>query len=395
MGLFGTNEKNEQTIALFGIGSGSVGGALIRFNKNALGDWDPHIVAQERTYIPFQQELNFDNFFANMQTALKSTAKKIYDKKLGAPDSIFCTMTSPWYVSETRKINFKKDTSFTITPKVMNDIINVELSTILKSYEEKYKDMNAMPYLLESKVLHTTLNGYDVLNPLGMKAKSININLFLSICPDSSVINIKDTLNEVFHNNNITFGSFILLMLIIARERLANQASYFLIDINAELTDVGIVTNGVLVATISFPMGKNYIIRQLAKELNKDEQEARSLFSLTASNTISSEEKIKIEPVLTRVRDEWTKLFKDSLALLPQTISLSSNIFLVSDNDASIWFASFLKDKDYTQKLLNQKYFDVTVVEGQKLLDICKVSDGNCDQFLMIEAIALARMLPK
>jgi predicted transcriptional regulator len=114
-----------------------------------------------------------------------------------------------------------------------------------------------------------------------------------------------------------------------------------------------------------------------------------------ANGTIVKAEKDKIDPILSRVKNEWTKLFKDSLALLPQTISLSSNIFLVADNDASIWFASFLKDKEFTKVVLNQKYFDVTVVEGQKLLDICKVSDGTCDQFLMIESIALGRMLPK
>ncbi len=395
MGFISGSKNEEQTVILFGIGSGSVGGALIRFNKSASGDWEPHIIAQDRTYIPFQQQLNFDNFFSDMQSALRSTAQKIYEKKKGAPDRIFVTMTSPWYVSETRKINFKKETPFTITPKLMNDIINLELSTILKSYEEKYKDMNAMPYLLESKVLHTTLNGYDVADPLKMTASSININLFLSICPDISVTSIKDTLNEIFHTTNVTFSSFILMMLIIARDKLADQSSYFLIDINAELTDVGIVTNGILVATISFPMGKNYIIRELSKELKKEEGDIRSLFSMYANGTIVKAEKDKIDPILSRVKNEWTKLFKDSLALLPQTISLSSNIFLVADNDASIWFASFLKDKEFTKVVLNQKYFDVTVVEGQKLLDICKVSDGTCDQFLMIESIALARMLPK
>ncbi len=395
MGFISSSKNQEKTIALFGIGSGSVSGALIRLNKNALGDWEPHIITQDRTYLPLPEKKNFDNFFSDMQVALKTTAQKMYDKKKGAPDSIFCSMASLWYVSETRKINFKKAKPFIITPKLMNDIINVELSTILKSYEEKYKDMNTSPYLLESKVLHTTLNGYNIVNPLNRTVSSININLFLSICPEASIVTIKDTLNEVFNNKNITFGSFILLMLIVAREKLADQSSYFLIDINAELTDVGIVSNGVLVATISFPMGKNYIIRALMEGLSLDEQDARSAFSMLANGTIAKEQKLKIDPILTQVCNEWIKLFKDSLDLLPKTISLSSNIFLVADNDASTWFASFLRDKEYTQKMLNQKYFDVTVAEGQKLLDICKVSDGICDQFLMIEAIALARMLPK
>jgi hypothetical protein len=395
MGFFTTKKSNERLIALFGIGSGSVGGALIHLTKDEKGEWAPHIIAQERTFSTFQSELNFDSFFSNMQTALRSTVEKIYNQKKGAPDSVFCTMTSPWYLSETRKINFKKTVPFTVTQKMMNDIINIELTSIMRAYEEKYKDMNALPYLVESKVLHTTLNGYDVVNPLQMKAKSININLFVSIAPDTSINSIKDEISQFFHDTPIYFGSFVLLMLIIARERVADQSSYFLIDINAELTDVGVVTNGILVATISFPIGKNYIIRAISHNLNKAETDARTMFSMLANGTISNEEKLKLDPIMESIRSDWSRAFKDSLDLLPQTISLSSNIFLVADSDASIWFSNLLNDKAYTQKVLSQKYFNVNVIEGQKLLDVCKVSDGPCDQFLMIEAIALARLLPK
>lgn len=396
MGLFTSKEKKtEQLIALFAIGSGSVGGALINFTRDNDNNWVPHIVAQDRTFVPFQNEFSFNTFFANMQVALKGTAEKILHKKQGAPDSIFCTMTSPWCVSETRKINFSKKDDFTITPDLMNEIINSELSNILGFYEDKYKGMNASPYLLESKVLHTTLNGYDVGSPLGMKAKNIKVNLFASICPDSSILDIKDTLNSVFHDREIRFGSFILSMLIVAREKLIEESSYFMIDVNAELTDVGIVNNGILVATISFPMGKNYIIRSIVKELNKTESEARSLFAMMISGTISQGEKLKLEPILLSVKNDWIKFFKSSLDSLPQTISTSSNIFLVADLDSATWFESFLKDKSYTQQVLNQKYFNVITMSGQKLLDVCKVSDGTCDQFLMMEAIALARMLPK
>lgn len=395
MGFFTTKKSNERLIALFGIGSGSVGGALIHLTKDEKGEWAPHIIAQERTFSTFQNELNFDSFFSNMQLALRSTVEKIYNQKKGAPDSIFCTMTSPWYLSDTRKINFKKAVPFTVTQKLMNEIINIELSSILRSYEEKYKDMNASPYLVESRVLHTTLNGYDVVNPLQMKAKSINVNLFVSIAPDVSINSIKGEISQYFHDTPVYFGSFVLLMLIIARERLVDQSSYFLIDVNAELTDVGVVTNGILVATISFPIGKNYIIRAISNNLNKSESDSRTMFSMLANGTISNEEKLKLDPIMETIKSDWSRAFKDSLDLLPQTISLSSNIFLVADSDASIWFSNLLNDKVYTQKVLNQKYFNVNVIEGQKLLDVCKVSDGPCDQFLMIEAIALARLLPK
>lgn len=185
------------------------------------------------------------------------------------------------------------------------------------------------------------------------------------------------------------------MMLIIAREKFPEEDSYFLMDINAEITDIGIVTDGVLVANISFPMGKNYIVRQISKSINKNEQESRALFNLYVNGTISSSDKLKIEPILLQVRDEWTKLFKNSLDNLPQTIAISPNILLIADLDTISFFSGFLGDKEYTKVNIGQRYFNINQIDGKQLLDICKVSDGVCDHFIMTEAIAIGKMLPK
>lgn len=396
MGLFSHNTKKEQLVALFGVGSGSVGGALIKFEQDQNHNWFPTIIAEERTYIPFQKEFDYSGFFKDIQLAIKITAEKIYNRKKGVPSSIFCTLTSPWYVSETRRINYQESSVFSVSQNIMDSVIVKELERIQKSYEEKYKVLGTTPFIIENMVLQTTLNGYHIDNPMGMKASNMSINLFLSICPTLLIENIKEIISKIFHTSiEVKFHSFILMMLIIAREKFPEQDSYFLMDVNAEITDIGIVTDGVLVANISFPMGKSYVIRQISKLLNKSEQESRVLFNLYVNGTISSSDKIKLEPVLVSVRDEWTKLLKNSLDSLPQTIAISPNILLIADTDTISFFSTFLSDKNYTKANLGQRYFNINQIDGKQLLDICKVTDGICDQFIMTEAIAIGKMLIK
>lgn len=394
MGIFSTKKDDSKLVAMFGIGSGSVGGALVRFTKDATLSWTPHIVAQTRVPISFQPELDFDKFFTDMKKALSNCAENLYDKKIGAPEEVYCTLNSPWYVSETRTIHLEKSTPFLITKKIVDEMIDKELKLISDKYSKKYEGSYTKPQLLEGKVLHSLLNGYGTDNPIGKRATSIDINLFISISPESCIQGIKESIESVFHNTKISYSSFISSLFITARDRYITAPSYLLIDINAEITDVAIVSNSVLSAMMSFPMGKNSVIRSIATSLNKDEEGARSLFRMYATGMLNDTEKVKVDQVLQKIHEDWAKLFRDAILSLPRTISLPTTVFLVGDSDTASWFAQVLESGDYSQYIVTDKKFNVVTVDGKALLDMCKVTDGTCDQFLMVEAIAWGRMLP-
>lgn len=394
MGIFSSNKKENKLVAMFGIGSGSVGGSLVNFTKDQHGFWLPHIITQARTHIDLKEELDFDTFFKDMQKTLVTTAQKIYDMKKGAPDEIYCTLNSPWYTSETRTIHLEKSTPFMITKKIVDEMIQKELKNVSDKYSKKYEGVYTKPILLEGKVLHSSLNGYGVDDPIGKRATSIDLNIFISISPEACIKGIEESLKKVFHNTKISYGSFISSLFIAARDRYITVPSYLLIDINAEITDVAIVSNGVLSAMMSFPMGKNSVIRSLSSKLNKSEDESRSLFRMHATKMLTAEEKARVDDVLQYIHTEWVKLFRDAIISLPRSISLPTSVFLVGDDDTTVWFKEVLESGDYSQDIVTDKKFRVITVEGPLLLDMCKVSDGTCDQFLMVEAIAMARILP-
>lgn len=89
MGIFSSTKK-EKIIAIFDIGSGSIGGAIARLSSDARTA--PVILASTRIDIAHHEHGDFDNFLLKMTHALHDTAQKLHDKRVGAPEkNILCT----------------------------------------------------------------------------------------------------------------------------------------------------------------------------------------------------------------------------------------------------------------------------------------------------------------
>lgn len=392
MGFFGGNKNREKVVAIFDIGSGSVGGALVRIFPPVDGvQKAPTIISQSRVDIAFQDELDFETFFVDMQKSLYQSANDIYNAKMGAPEEIICVLASPWFIGETRELHIEKPEPFYITSSIIDELVSTELKNLSEIYKQKYEDIEGTSVLIESKIFQSRLNGYKTEDPIGKKAKTLDIHLFVSISPEICLTRIKNTLVKVFHHTPISFSTFLTSIYTGARERFEDNDAYFLIDIRGELTDIAIVSDDVLISTISFPMGKYGIIRAF-REFGLPVEQAKSLISLHANNMLDNKSKSSIAPTIQEVQKSWSVMFEKSLALLPRTIAVPSMIFLITDIDTALWFREVVADGIQIGNGSEKKKFSVTTLGGQLFLDVCKISDGNCDSFLMIEAISVSRM---
>jgi hypothetical protein len=393
MGIFGSGKNKEKIVAIFDIGSGSVGGALVRIFPKMKdgGQRHPIIISQARTDITFQDELDFERFFTDMQKALLSTANEIYHAKVGAPSEIICVLASPWYVGETRQLHYEKKNSFIVTKSIIDEMAKTELENLAETYKKKYEEIQGPSTMIESKIFQSHLNGYLCEEPIGKRAKTLDINMFVSISPEICLSRIREGIVKVFHHTPVSFTSFITSIFSGAQERFVDQDAYFLIDIRGELTDIAIVSSNVLISTISFPLGKYGIIRAF-REFGMPEDQARSMISLHANNMLDAQTKNDVAPTIEQVQKSWSEMFEKSISLLPRTIAVPSMIFLVTDIDTALWFREVVADGIMIGSGIERKKFTVTSLGGQLFLDICKISDGGCDPFLMIEAISASRI---
>ncbi len=385
------SKKKEKIIAIFDIGSGSVGGALVRIpsdNKNL-----PVIIKSNRTDIVNRKEVDFNLFLDDMILALGFTSQNLYQSMLGSPDEIFCVLASPWYLSETRMIKMSKETSFVFTKKIVNNLLEKEIEKLNKDFKEKYSEVESSSEVIEHPIVGISLNGYQVEDPLGKRTRSIEMNMIISLSPKICLDKITETISKSFHSIPVSFTSFMVASYISVRDKYMNHDSYLILDIGGEVTDIGIVYKGVLKESLSFPYGRKTLYRNISKTLNIELRDAVEIFSLYNKNTLSDKEKVRLLPVLESIKSSWNKSFQECINTLPRTLTLPNVMFLTIDADIKDWFVKIINSEDYIQSMVLNKKFTIVTLDGPEFLNMCNVKDGPCDPFLMIEAISASRRL--
>ena len=393
MGFLFGKQKKERTIAIFDIGSGSVGGAIVRIPADGKGV--PVILKSARTDIKFHENFDFNLFMKDMISALNSTANTLSNKQAGKQDEIYCVLASPWYISETRVIKMKKENSFIFTKRLATELIQKEITSLNESYKKKYGNLESTPEIIEQNTMSVSLNGYAVNDPLGKKCHFLEMNMVISLVPKLCLDQMRETLLKTFHHTSINFSSFTVATYLAVRDKYIIPDSYLLLDISGELTDVGIVTKGILKSVLSFPFGKETFFKFMCTKLEIELRDAQELFKLYSEGNLSDPFKKKVEPLFKSIENSWGEAFRECVSTLPRILILPNTIFLTADNDIKDWFAIVLNKEEHIQSLVSENKCNVITLDGPEFLNVCKVEEGSCDPFLMIEAISIMRKMFK
>jgi len=387
-------QKKERLVAIFDIGSGSVGGAMVRIPLDHKSI--PTIIKSVHSNeININGELDFNALLRGMISALSLTANSLYNKKIGAPEEIYCILASPWYLSETRIIKMTRDTSFTFSKHLANELIQREISNLKEVYKDKYRSVDGSPEIIEQQIMAVFLNGYKIDFPLGTLCKSVQIDMAISLAPALCLNKMRETLSKTFHHKDVNFSSFPLSTYLAVRDKYVNEESYLLLDISGEVTDVGIVTGGILKTVLSFPFGKKTFFNYMCSKLDIELRDAKELFKLYSQDNLSTELKNKVTPLFKSIENSWGEAFRQCISTLPRTLLLPNTIFLTADNDIKNWFADVLRNEKYTQSVIFDRECNVITLDGPEFLNMCNVKEGPCDPFLMIEAISIMRKTVK
>lgn len=385
--LFGSKNK-EKLIAVFDIGSDSVGGAIVKINK--LSKY-PTIIKSVRSEISYDQDVNIDILLKNMIKALNSVSSALYNSKKGSFSEIICMMASPWYLSENRIVKMSRDHSFVFTKKIADDLVKKEISNIKESYRKKYSDIDKSLELMENYTMNISLNGYRMENPFGVSTRSVEMSMVISLSSKKCLEEIRKTLFKNYHHTPVIFSSFMMSSYLAVRDKYVSPESYLLLDIGGEITEVGIVYKGVLMSSLSFPFGKKTFYRFICTKLDIELRDAKELLNLYISNSLSDRRKEKVKPLFDSIEKSWGEAFRQCVNALPHTLALPDTIFLTADEDVKNWFAETIKKEEYAPSMVSIYNPKVVMIEGQDFLNMCQVSGGNCDPFLMIGAISYFR----
>lgn len=390
MGIFSSSKKEGELVLVFDIRSSSVGGTFFWAQKSGV----PKIIYSIREYITIENELNINRLLSLTLKSLEKVASMMSKKGLGTPSKIFCVLSSPWYVSQTRTIRLEKDTPFIFTSKFADDLIRKEIVIFEEEYLNRHKKDIEKIEPIELKNMNINLNGYPTRNPFNQKAKELEMNIFISMSEAKVLESIKTVINKYFHIENIKFCSFAMASFTVSRDMFVHQESFMLVNIGGEITDISMIKKDVLRESLSYPMGCNFFVRNGASELKTTNDEAKSFLSLYKDGHMEKMSLKKIEIVMEKLKMEWLKKFQESLSNITNDISIPATIFITVDEELANFFSDIIKTEEFNQYTLTESKFRVIFLGTQSLHGIA-IFDRNVprDAFLIIEAIYINNFL--
>lgn len=393
--FFTKRTQNETVALLIDIGSASVGGALVKIEK----DKTPHILATVREDISFQEELSSTRFVMAMNHALDRVLKNIQTKtkQLGLWPShksadlhIFCTLSSPWFILKSRRIHVAREKAFEVTPRSLEEFLNEDIEKLKEELKETLPPKDVR--IVEKNIIQMKLNGYEVKNPYGREISQIELTMTVGISSLRVIQSIERRLGNFFHTTALHFGVFPIAAFSAVRDMSPDEKNFLFIDITGEATDVSLVNNDLLVGTMSFPYGKNFFIREISTGFHTPQEEATSLFNMFLSGTLHSSKQNDVKNLVEYVENKWLARFEKTLAALSLGGVLPIKVFFTADTDIADLFSRIIgktKMEIHAGEPFEINHLDQFIVAKFVSFE----SEVIRDPFLVVEALLAAKVI--
>lgn len=392
--LFG--KKKEEVCMLILVGNGSISVALALFKTTEIPEFlycakVPSSIGEKINTKKRQEELAtfLDMALGSlMKNAWKHSYWKRKQKKI---DRIVLTFSPPWFDLKTSHISIKKDKSFILSKDFIEDISIKEE----KMFEEELNKENPLltknsHKVIESSIIHTKINGYDVKNIIGKKTNSFDAYLCVSVIKKEILDKVYDIIHKhtLISNDKLLMHTFPLVSFSVVRDVLAYESDFILMNVTPESTDLTLVSGDVISKTLTFPCGRNFIIRQIAKGFNVSPLIAESNLQLYNSRKVDDSMILQTEEILKNVEKEWSEYFESSLRELFLNSVPTSRIYLTADNDVVQFYIEFLKLEKTDSTMAFRKDINIIYVNPEVLSHQYKSSAHiKVDEFVAIIAL--------
>lgn len=388
LSFFSKQKRNEALALVVDIGSASVGAALVMVGKGRV----PHVVATVREDISFQEALSSARFLFAMNQALDKVLAVVQSKtnSVGSPRHVFCTLSSPWFILKTRTVRIAREKEFEVTERALEEFIDEDIVRLKEDLKETLPPKDVK--IIEKKILHIKLNGYEIKNPYKQKTSRLEMLLTVGVSSGRVIQSIERKINNFFHFDAVHFGVFPVTAFSAIRDIFPIEKNFLFLDITGEATDVSRIDDDLLSVTMSFSRGKNFFIREISAGLRTVHEEASSLFAMFLRDELDSVRHTQVAEVVARAEDEWLVRFEKTLVALGERGSLPRKIFFTADTDIEPIFSRLIA-KSKSNLLMGApfevQYLDDLVVSKFVSFD----TEVIRDPFIVLEALLAQKLV--
>lgn len=387
MSLFSRKSKSGQHfIIVFDIGSASIGGAFVSVD----GVKNPEIIFSTRRAIPFQEKLDFQRFLSSMIKTLEEMFEVMQKTGGGVEvDQAFCILASPWYASQTRLVHYNQPEPFMVTEKGLNKLVQKEIDLFRSSkLFTRSNDGDAPPEIMEAKNIQVKLNGYEVRDPFKKRTTKLEVALYISMIPANIYRSINESIKKFWHVPDAHFSSFSFTAFDSIRDIFTEEGSFLFMDISGEVTDISLAKDNVLLESISFPAGKNMLVRALVSGMKTVPAAAQTELKLYLENKSNRDHRVEVEKILSDASKEWLVFFEDALSQFSTEFPIPRTIFYTADDDVMKWFETAIRETNFTKFSKEEGTFMVRSLGNAFLSKFVQVLEPDFqDPFIAIESM--------
>lgn len=391
-------------VAIIDIGSTSVGGALLTPNKTkgARSRW--RVVYTTRQRINFNEQIESKEFFTQMLNSLKLVLKDFSGAAYspvakanhlphhwwGNPvKEIHCFLSAPFYAGQTRIIRHTAAKPIKITDDLIKNLITSEL----KRFETEHADKHC---LIENRLMSVKLNGYSIATPYGQMAQELELINYFSLGSIKVLDKIEAVLIGAFPHRRVRFHTMALTAYQVWEQIMPDKDSYLLFDIGGEVTELSIVSRGLLWETLSFPIGENYLVREVAKALKTSLPEAYSTIKRQIMAEHNQRTTDQLNQILKQLKDEWLAACLQTLNQTSSAFFLPDKVWLIGDPGLALLFGDWLDGESLNTLVLTKRRLAVDYWKADWFLSWCEYDvRARQDSSLMAESIYYDKIVSK
>lgn len=383
-------KASDTPVYLFDVGSGSVGGGIAILHQGK-----PRFLAVVREPISFHVQGDLQRLSEELLVTLNKVIERLEKVSRTThvkrrPDRAHVTMASPWYASQTHIVRIQKDKPFEVTQKVMNRALKKAEEAFRKSADEDEQYGSSLVHI-EQLIATIHLNGYATSMPYGKKATRMEAALFLSLMSGSLHSKLEKLLEEKLSVDEVSFHSFALASFTVARDLFPEEDDFMLLDVSGETADMGLVHDGILLESVSFPWGRNLLLREIALKLGTIPEEAHSLVRMELSGKRASGSH-KAASVLSELEERWLSIFKDACESLSYKQQLPKRVYLTALPDIAPWFKRVIENDACSGYTFTNEPLEAVLIDGTVLTKYHTLAHGAMfDPFLALEGLFIAR----
>ena len=241
--------------------------------------------------------------------------------------------------------------------------------------------------------MKSLLNGYETASPFEKKASEAEFSVFGSFSLPRVTEKISDIIANFIHAKQVTYHSFSLLAFSTLRELYPNEENFVIVDVSGEQTELAIVKKAVLVETITFPFGRNHLIRMLKKYTDMPASGVSAIFKLYVENNGTGRLFERAKKVFEKAKEEWGEKFSKTLSAFSEETFLPQLIFLTADDDVAPIFKATIETGDWSKLMISPSSFQIITVGNELLGASANWSAGQTrDQFITLISAFASRL---